>query len=137
MKFAELAVTNAKINCFPYKADAARYFTPEFWEQIDAEGGDCDDYAVGKLRMLLGHGWTVDRLRFATCYVEPIQVRDETTSEIRDATMDERYHAVLLVDLDGQTWCLDNRHPHPTEYQLLPYIWHKLQIAGTRQWEYA
>jgi predicted transglutaminase-like cysteine proteinase len=49
--------------------------------------------------------------------------------------MDERYHAVLLVDWEGQTWVLDNRHPLPMEYDLMPYKFHLLQVAGTQNWE--
>jgi predicted transglutaminase-like cysteine proteinase len=41
------------------------------------------------------------------------------------------------VGMNSQTYVLDNRHPLPMEYDLLPYEWHKLQIAGTQTWEWA
>ena len=113
MNFEDLQLVNAKVNLLPYKAEVG-----DDWNPITEEGDDCDSYAMEKLRRLLDHGWPISALRLATCYVE--------TGE---------YHAVLLADLDGQTWVLDNRHPHPMEYNLLPYTWHRLQVAGTQEWE--
>jgi predicted transglutaminase-like cysteine proteinase len=111
----DLRLVNAKVNLLPYVAEVGDDWTP-----IAAAGGDCDSYATAKYERLAAIGWPREWLRLATCYVE--------TGE---------YHAVLLADLDGRTWVLDNRHPWPTEFSLLPYRWHKLQIAGTRQWELA
>jgi len=42
-----------------------------------------------------------------------------------------------MAELDGQTWVLDNRRRWPTDFSLLLYRWHKLQIAGPRRWEIA
>lgn len=116
----DLTIVNTKVNQFPYKSDPSRFGSLEQWEEIDIEGGDCEDFAIGKLRMLLGRGWSIQQLRLATCWVE--------TGE---------YHAVLLVDIGEETWVLDNRYPFPMEHDLLPYKWDKLQIAGTRKWEQA
>lgn len=115
MTYDELKRINTRINALPYKAEVK-----DDWRPLDASGGDCDSYATAKFRALVELGWHAPLLRLATCWVET-----------------GGYRAVLLADLDDQTWCLDNRHPHPVEYQLLPYKWHKLQIAGTRQWEFA
>jgi len=113
MNFAELQLVNAKVNLLPYVAEVGDDWTP-----ITEAGGDCDSYATAKFERLVLMGWPVSALRFAYCTVE--------TGEA---------HLVLLADLDGQTWCLDNRHPHPVEFQLLPYRWIRLQIAGTQRWE--
>lgn len=118
----DLKLINTKINMCPYKSDPERYGMPEFWEEIDARGGDCDDYAVAKMQELKRRGVPIQWLRLATCWVDA------------QHTM---YHCVLLVDLGGQTWVLDNRYPLPMEFQMLPYKWDKLQIAGTRNWEVA
>lgn len=115
MNLSELNLVNAKVNLLPYKAEVGDDWTP-----ITADGDDCDSYATEKYRRLVQMGWPKSVLRLATCFVE-----------------DGGYHAVLLADLDGQTWVLDNRTPHPTEFNLMPYRWHKLQIAGTQQWEFA
>lgn len=114
----DLKLINTKINMCPYKSDPERYGVAEFWDEIDGDGGDCDDYAVAKLQELKRRGMPVSAMRLATCYVE--------TGE---------YHCVLLIDLDGQTWVLDNRYPLPMEYQLLPYRFDRIQIAGTQEWE--
>jgi predicted transglutaminase-like cysteine proteinase len=126
MNLDQLKLVNAKVNLLPYRADAERYFTPEWWAEIDADGGDCEDFAIAKLRRLMADGWPISALRLATCFVERTA-----------GPKPSRYHAVLLADLDNTTYVLDNRHPYPMEYDMLEYEWHKLQVAGTRQWEWA
>lgn len=110
-----LKEVNTQINNIPYKSE-----TQEDWTPITLAGGDCDSYATAKFEVLASKGIPTKSLRLATCWCE-----------------DGGYHAVLLVDLDEQTWVLDNRHPYPMEYQLLPYKWDKIQIAGTSAWEKA
>lgn len=114
--FADLNLVNAKVNLLPYVAEAGDDWTP-----VTETGGDCDSYATAKYERLVAMGWPRQWLRLATCWVENSL----------------GYHAVLLADLDGQTWVLDNRHPYPVEHHLLTYTWHKLQIAGTPRWELA
>jgi len=113
MNFDDLRLVNAKVNLLPYKADV-----DDDWKPITEDGDDCDSYATEKYRRLVVAGWPKSALRLATCWVE--------TGE---------YHAVLLADLGEETWVLDNRYPHPTEYALLPYKWHLGQVAGTQRWE--
>lgn len=118
----DLKIVQTKVNAMPYKADADRYGQPEFWEVIGQEGGDCEDFALAKLRHLLAMGMPAAQMRLATCWCFPNH---------------EGYHAVLLVDLNGTTWVLDNRYPLPMEWDLLPYEWHLLQRAGSQHWELA
>lgn len=118
----DLMIVQTKVNAMPYKADADRYGQPEFWEVIGQKGGDCEDFALAKLRHLLAMGMPVAQMRLATCWCFPNH---------------EGYHAVLLVDLNGTTWVLDNRYPLPMEWDLLPYEWHLLQRPGAQQWELA
>lgn len=106
---------NKRINALPFKNEVGDDWTP-----IVPDGGDCDSYATAKYEALVKAGIDIKLLRLATCWVET-----------------EEYHAVLLVDVEGQTWVLDNRYMHLMEYQLLPYKWHKLQIAGTNKFEFA
>lgn len=115
ISFYDLKLVNTKINLLPYESEIE-----DDWKPITDAGDDCDSYATAKFERLVQMGWPTQFLRLATCYVE---------------TGD--YHAVLLVDWDGQTWVLDNRHPLPMEYDLLPYKWHLLQVAGTQNWEKA
>lgn len=99
-----------------YKSDISKYGTNEWWTEAVGEG-DCEDYALAKFRLLADYP---KQIRLATCWVE--------TGE---------YHAVLLVDVEGQTWVLDNRFPYPMRFQDLAYKWDKLQVAGTPNWQKA
>ncbi len=122
----DLKIVNTKCNLMPYKSDPERYKKPELWKEIDEEGGDCEDFAIAKMQRLKAMGLPIEQMRLGVCFVEP------SAGEKKD-----RYHAILLVDLEGTTYVLDNRHPYPMEYDFLNYEWHKLQIAGTQTWEWA
>lgn len=110
----ELTQVNHEFNKLPYIADIGDDWTP-----ITKAGDDCDSYATAKFEELVNRGWPSENLRLATCWTEN----------------NLGYHAVLLADLDGQTWVLDNRYPYPMEYNLLPYTWDKVQVAGTQHWQ--
>lgn len=129
---ADLRIVNTKVNLLPYKSDAERFGTPEFWATIDEQGGDCDDYVIAKYRRLFAMGFSPKTMRFATCFVEPFRGEDGNW-----VPKSKRYHLVLLVDVDNTTYVLDNRHPLPMEDEILPYEFHKIQVAGTQQWEWA
>ena len=119
MSPADLAAVNSEVNALPYKGDAERYGTPEFWIEIGKDGGDCEDYAIGKLNRLVALGWPVKDLRLACCYVE--------TGE---------YHAVLIASADEGDMVLDNRKPHPfpvSELSVFGYKPDKIQGPG-RTW---
>lgn len=118
----DLKIVQTKVNMLPYVSDPERWDRPEFWEDIDERGGDCEDFAIAKLQRLKAMGMPIAAMRLAACWCFPNR---------------DGYHGVLLVDLAGQTWVLDNRYPLPMEHALLPYEWHKFQIPGTRRWEYA
>lgn len=105
-----------------YKTDYDQYMKDDWWS-VAQGAGDCEDFALAKFRRLREAGIPLQWLRLATCYVE-----------------DGGYHAVLLVDDETQrvTWVLDNRFPDMwphTETYDKGYRWHKLQIAGTSDWE--
>ena len=122
MKLSDLTEVNAECNAFPYKADAERYGSPDFWAEADAGGSDCEDFALAKLHRLLDRGWHIDDLRLACCYVE--------TGE---------YHAVLEVATDDGPRILDNRHQWPMTLEQLRTIGYKpdrIQAhGGSRKWK--
>ena len=118
---------NGDVNALPYRTDADQFGTPEWWASITEVGGDCEDFSIEKYHRLIQSGATPEQLRFATCFVEPSADPDKR----------KRYHCVLLVDIDDTTYVLDNRYPNPSEWEMMPYEWHKLQIAGTQTWEWA
>ena len=128
LTITDLRICNSKVNMLPYRSDGDRFGTPEWWEAITDEGGDCEDFSIAKYHRLRAMGMRPEQMRFATCFVEP-----SAAAEKRD-----RYHCVLLVDLTPETtYVLDNRYPHPMEHSFLPYEWHKLQVPGTQTWEWA
>lgn len=112
-----LKLVNTKVNMLDYKAQVG-----DDWDPFTTNGFDCNSYATRKMEELAALGVPVEAMRLATAYTDHSK---------------QLYHAVLLVDHGGQTYVLDNRYPLPMEYQMLPYLWHKVQIAGTRDWELA
>jgi predicted transglutaminase-like cysteine proteinase len=120
--FDDLKRVNGEINELPYKTDLELYGKPDVWERItDVGAGDCEDFALGKLRALLALGWPISVMRLCFCMTE----------------MNEP-HGVLLVDFEGQTWVLDNRQPTPTTPQDLKDIGYEFkseQIAGSTIWK--
>jgi predicted transglutaminase-like cysteine proteinase len=120
ISYNDLKVVNTKVNLLPYQSEVGDDWTPA------VDGGDCDSYATAKMQRLIAYGWPERSLRLACCFVE------RSAGEKRN-----RYHCVLLADIDGQTYVLDNRFPLPMEWAFLDYEWHKLQIPGTQTWEWA
>ena len=114
MKRADLDLVQHQVNeGTTYTPDQLQYGQPEYWAEARGRG-DCEDYAIAKAHRLLNLGWPVEALRFGLCVTE--------TGVL---------HCVLLADLGGQTWVLDNRYPHVMAYQDVPYAWSALQVAGT------
>lgn len=111
----ELDAVNAAINKLPYVAELT-----DDWRPIDEWGGDCDSYATAKMLKLYQLGWPIESMRLAECKINAGGL-----------------HCVLLVDLDGETWNLDNRYPFPKLKDFTPYTWTRIQIAGTPDWETA
>ena len=132
---SDLDSVNSRFNRLPYVADPKNF---DDWSPIDESGGDCESYAVGKLRALVSLGWPIERLRLACCYVEPYQLKDATTGLVRWATMEERYHGVLDVKTDFGPRILDNRQDHPCtlgELYVLGYVPDRIQReGGSRDW---
>lgn len=112
---------NTEVNKLPYVSDPVKYRRDDFWTSIGQSGGDCDDYAVGKLRRLVARGWPIEKLRLACCYTE----------------LDE-YHAVLIVEGPEADYMLDNRLDSPVPVSSLDEINYKpdriQEIGGSKKW---
>ncbi len=124
---ADLQRVTDAVNALPYVSDPARYRSPEFWARIDAEGGDCEDFALGKLNRLSELGWPGSFLRLACCYVEPA------------VPPPGNYHAVLVVRLPaGGERVLDNRWNHPCTLDELARIGYRPDViqssGGSLDW---
>ena len=113
---------NSECNIFPYKADPAAF---DDWRPADESGGDCDSYAVAKLRRLHAAGVPIEAMRLACCYVE---------TGIRP----EDYHAVLIVETPEGSFMLDNRQHFPVpvlEIAGLGYTPDRIQeFGGSETW---
>lgn len=98
-----------------YMTDAAHYDVPEYWEAVGAENrrGDCEDYALAKLKALRGLGWRKEDLNIAYC-------KDQTGAN----------HAVLIARLGDVDYCLDNQRLNVTAWTLVPYDWQSMTRNG-------
>ena len=118
---AKLEDVNVEVNALPYTSDSDRWGTSEFWEEIDAQGGDCEDFSIAKRNRLLSLDLPAKALRLAICITE--------TGE---------GHAVLTVDTDQGTFVLDNRFPAVLPFERLTdlgYRWISRQAGdGGRGW---
>jgi predicted transglutaminase-like cysteine proteinase len=110
---------NTRVNTTHYYVDDYKnYGLKEKWADIRNNirpTGDCEDFAITKLHMLVEQGYPIEKLRLATCFTE--------TNE---------YHAVLIAD---DIWVLDNRNYDVEHKNTLPYRWVSIQkTGGSREW---
>jgi predicted transglutaminase-like cysteine proteinase len=135
MKLEDLEEVNREVNAFPYKSDPELYKREEFWTEINAAGGDCEDFAIAKLRRLLERGWPIERLRLACCYTEKVGARP---GDINNQSGTRGFHAVLIVSADEEDWMLDNRFEKPipvSDLKGIDYIPTLIQKeGGSNKW---
>lgn len=122
MKIEDLVEVQMGINArVTYQSDQTLYQVPDFWE-VAKEVGDCEDFALRKLRELLARGWPVEQLRLAFCWVGSVAPGNG--------------HCVLIVEFENDLYILDNRlegvYAVP---DLDEYVWHSCQeVGGSRTW---
>lgn len=109
-RFAELKAVNAMVNRLPQVTDEENYHQKEYWTYPGAKGGDCEDLALEKRRILIGYGWPVSSLLLATV-----------------AQSNGEGHAVLLAETDRGEFVLDNLTPAILAWDATPYKWRKRQ----------
>lgn len=91
----------AEINRFanrivPYREDDRVYRREDHWAaplQMLRQAGDCEDFAILKFASLMDLGFSNDQMRIAVVH-----------DMVRDLA-----HAVLVVELDGRAYVLDNQ----------------------------
>lgn len=127
--YADLRRINTEVNRLPYTTDPAKYGLPEFWEAAE-DDGDCEDMALAKLQRLKRLGLPIAQMRIVTAFVKPYQTLEEKA---------KRGHGVLAVEIEpeGKTYILDIGNDLPIDADLYPHELHKIQIAGTREFDYA
>jgi len=87
------------------------------WD-VDVTEGDCEDYALQKRKDLIALGWPTSALRIAIA-----------------RTTDGLYHAVLLVEIGGVDYALDNLTSRVLPWSKTPYTFLMLQDrADPRAW---
>lgn len=129
LTYIDLRLVNSKVNLLPYTTDPAKYGLVEFWEAAEADG-DCEDMALAKLQRLKHMGLPIAQMRIITCFARPYATREEKA---------KRGHAALAVELvpGGKTYILDIGNDLPIDADLYPHELHKIQIPGTREFDYA
>lgn len=94
-KRTQLEEINRYVNRVRYVSDEANYGRLDYWAtpaELFARGGDCEDYAITKFLALRSLGFTNEEMRLVA--VQDIKRRIP--------------HAVLVVDIGGETLTLDN-----------------------------
>ena len=93
---AQMEAVNRWANAKPYVEDIANWGLPDYWEtpgEFIAHGGDCEDFAIAKYFSLVRLGFAARDLRIAV-------VSDSRAHD---------FHAVLVANIDGTEWLLDNQ----------------------------
>lgn len=108
--WAELVDVNNHVNALPQVFDAERFDREEWWEFAAADGGDCEDFALEKRRLLIERGWAPENLLLA--------VAQEWNGD---------GHAVLIVVTDKGDFVLDNKDWQIVGWEDAPYTWVKRQ----------
>ncbi len=74
---ARLAGSNRFFNAIPYMSDMDHWKVEDYWatpvETVASQGGDCEDYAIGKYFSLKERGIPVEKLRIA--YVRHLRLK--------------------------------------------------------------
>ena len=110
-KWTELTRVNDYVNrTVPQVSDMALYERAEWWAYPDARGGDCEDFALEKRKLLIERGWAAENL---------------LVTVVREWNGDG--HAVLLVKTDRGEFVLDNKNWEVVVWSDAPYQWIKRQ----------
>jgi predicted transglutaminase-like cysteine proteinase len=91
----QLEIANRAMNGHPYVPTAVNWHRSMYWEtafEFLRYGGQCQDYAIAKYMLLRQAGVSADQMRIVV---------------LRATTLGED-HAVLVVNVDGETLMLDD-----------------------------
>lgn len=114
---------NASINAAPFVTDADNYGQADRWQtprELAARGGDCEDYAAAKYFALRAAGAPASALRIAVVTDERERLR----------------HAVLMVEIEGQAFVLDNLSDAVLPAAALPH-YRPLMAMNEENWQLA
>lgn len=110
-RWQELNEINDHVNAMPQAEDIDLFQQTEYWAYPTAErGGDCEDLALEKRRLLIEQGWPASALLMAVA-------REKNGSG----------HAVLIVVTHQGDYVLDNKDRRILPWKDTPYLWVKRQ----------
>jgi predicted transglutaminase-like cysteine proteinase len=110
-RWAEINEVNDYVNTnIPQIEDIANYGVNELWSYPNKNGGDCEDLALLKRKMLIERGWAP---------------ADVLVTVVRE--WDGAGHAILVVDTDKGEYVLDNKNWAIVAWSDAPYTWVKRQ----------
>ncbi|HEY4343993.1 MAG TPA: transglutaminase-like cysteine peptidase [Parvibaculum sp.] len=110
-RWVELNQVNDYVNTnIPQIEDIANYGVNELWTYPNQNGGDCEDLALLKRKMLIERGWSPS---------------DVLVTVVREWNGDG--HAILVVDTDKGEYVLDNKNWAIVAWADAPYTWVKRQ----------
>jgi predicted transglutaminase-like cysteine proteinase len=114
-----MQMVNDFANRMPYVEDIDNYGLRDFWAETDTFfeiGGDCEDFALAKYKLLNRIGFHADRMRV-------VLVVDKKRN---------RQHAVLAVSMAGQAWMLDSFVRDVVPHQTAPQYRPTVSLSGPR-----
>jgi predicted transglutaminase-like cysteine proteinase len=116
-RFEQIRQVNRFANQQEYILDIENYGVEDYWEtpkQFLYNNGDCEDYAITKMLSLKQLGFDPDRMR--------IVVLQDTNLRIA--------HAVLAIDIKGDTLIMDNQIQEVVSHK---YIVHYVPIYSVNE----
>jgi len=117
----QMALVNAYMNKWLYVLDPVNYGKKDYWatpKQFLHRAGDCEDYAIAKMKSLQHLGLPSDRMR--------ILVLQDLNLGIG--------HAVLLVEYNGKVLVLDNQISKVIEQSRIKHYKPIYSINETSWW---
>lgn len=109
LRLAE-AINRATNRRYPTISDRRRFGREDHWAVLGPRGGDCEDFALTKMRALLAAGVAARDLRIAT---------------VLDA--DRQPHAVLIVSVEDEDLVLDNLTDRILPWNATGYVFLRMQ----------
>jgi predicted transglutaminase-like cysteine proteinase len=123
-KILVLQAVNRFINDVEYINDASSWNQSDYWEtpyQFFSKGGDCEDFATAKFITLLKIGFNNDDMRV-------VVINNLRVNEI---------HAVLVVNVNGKSYVLDNQIPVLEDADNIKYYRPIYSINETNWWKHS
>lgn len=121
-RMTQLRAINQYLNhAVPYVTDQVAYGVSDYWAtplELLRRGGDCEDFAIAKFESLLELGFTNDQMR--------IVVLVDTLRNLP--------HAVLAVELNGDSYILDIMTDAVLSHDRLPQYRPQYSVNLDRRW---